>query len=216
MMNQETGAGVQGGANDGSYYDEQGIERLGSPPTREPRSVPEWVRDLLGPPPVLPGESLARYEALLLGFARSLKPKDEVEWFEVRDATDAEWEAQRLKRGKQDALTIKVTLALHPKVKAYFAGRGGSAAGVRARTDQWLRRWAAGKRAMPEIPGLDIPLETARLLRDNRDVFGALDAAIAQSVRRRQGATHQIERRRLARARLWRLERVFARGTVFH
>jgi hypothetical protein len=53
------------------------------------------IREMMGAPPVLATEDTEAYEQMFAQFATAVHPKDLIEWFLVRDLTDARWEIQR-------------------------------------------------------------------------------------------------------------------------
>ena len=61
--------------------------------------------ELCGPPPLVAGEDPARYQRLLVGVAKALKPADVPEWLWVRDIVDLEWEILRYRSAKARLIT---------------------------------------------------------------------------------------------------------------
>jgi hypothetical protein len=70
--------------------------------------IPEDVRALIEPRPLIPGEDPHQYDLLLAGIAQDVKPKDMIEWLWVKDVGDLVWEARRLRRIK--AALIRVNM----------------------------------------------------------------------------------------------------------
>ena len=65
-----------------------------------PASEQEEALAWMGPPPLVPGEDPARHQHVLTLVADAMKPIDILDWFWVRDVTDLEWEAVRLRKIK--------------------------------------------------------------------------------------------------------------------
>jgi hypothetical protein len=53
--------------------------------------------DLFGPPPLMRGEDLARYNRLYAAVEHQIQPKDFFDRCLVRELTDKHWEQQRCK-----------------------------------------------------------------------------------------------------------------------
>lgn len=65
---------------------------------RLPRGVPDAVRPMMQRLPLVPGEDVAEYEAILLGVAGDVRPRGFVEWVWVKDYVDNLWEGLRYRR----------------------------------------------------------------------------------------------------------------------
>ena len=63
------------------------------------------LSELLGPPPLLPGESEADYEALKMRIMAAVKPVDAIEHLYVRDVIDLQWDLLRFRRLKSHLLS---------------------------------------------------------------------------------------------------------------
>jgi hypothetical protein len=72
--------------------------------------------DLFGEPALLEGEDKERYQRLSAAMVRDLKPKDVLDWINVKDQTDKVWEEQRYKR----ATTALVKSGVFQALKFYF------------------------------------------------------------------------------------------------
>lgn len=66
--------------------------------------VPAHVVELLGPAPLLKGENLKQYQALLSEIARTVKPADIMEWPWVKDIVDLTWDILRYLRLKANGI----------------------------------------------------------------------------------------------------------------
>ena len=63
------------------------------------------LSELLGPAPLLPGESEADYEALKMRIMAAVKPADAIEYLYVRDVIDLHWDLLRFRRLKSHLLS---------------------------------------------------------------------------------------------------------------
>ena len=66
-------------------------------PIRLKEIVPEEIRFLFEPRPLLPGENPRHYDLLVACTVADLKPTDIIEWCWVKDLVDLNWEARRLR-----------------------------------------------------------------------------------------------------------------------
>jgi hypothetical protein len=62
--------------------------------------VPAEVRFLFEPRPLLPGENPRHYDLLVAATVATIKPRDFVEWWLVKDLVDYVWEIRRLRLQK--------------------------------------------------------------------------------------------------------------------
>jgi hypothetical protein len=63
-------------------------------------NIPDEIEELFGDPPVLTLGELVMHEAIVVRYAKAVKPRDFVEWCFVRDLTDHRVESQRFRRLK--------------------------------------------------------------------------------------------------------------------
>jgi hypothetical protein len=75
-------------------------------------SVPEPIRELLGPAPLLRWESPDRYERILASVAQAVDPRDWIEWVWTKDLVDLGWEAARARRAQAAAVGLAYNRAL--------------------------------------------------------------------------------------------------------
>ena len=75
-------------------------------------SLPEYIRELLGPAPLLRWESPERYERVLAFMAQAVDPKDWIEWVWTKDLVDLGWEAARARRAQAIAVGLAYDKAL--------------------------------------------------------------------------------------------------------
>ena len=165
-------------------------------------ALPPGLAELFGPPPLLPGEDGAAYEALFERIGATLKPRDIVEWLLARDVVDAAWESARLRRLRASLRTIGqrrglksllVEAGLDP-----FAGPAGEVS-VEEAADAYhdgapfFRE--AVERALAERGYLREAIEAQRL-RFDRANLEAIDRMAAAAGQRRDRVLRTVERRR--------------------
>jgi len=61
------------------------------------RLIPDDIAELLGPRPLLSGESEVRYDAMFTRFILEFEPDGVIEWILLRDVHDLTWEIQRVR-----------------------------------------------------------------------------------------------------------------------
>ena len=177
--------------------------------------LPPEIEALFGPPPLIPGEDGEAYESLLLAVAQALKPKDTVEWLDVKDVADFTWEGQRLKRLQTQLLSKETRSCLRDHLQSAFRATGKDAAEsqklaaavaeAHLTNDQEL---IAASRKKLRDP-IDLDAIASKALVKILDVYGTLDRMFTTTTVRRQGAIRDIERHRGALARRRRLEQSF-------
>jgi len=140
-------------------------------------SVPEEIKMLWGSPPILPSEDVEIYYLIAAQFARTVKPKDIIEWFWVRDILDLAWEIRRLRRFKADIIECKQVNCDTP----YFLPNG-------QRTEK------RGQEA-----------EEARIFFENLEDFERIERMLAMLEVRRNKIISDIEGRRVDLA--WQLRK---------
>lgn len=82
--------------------------------TSHPIHAAQWrrLRDLSGPPPLLPGEDHDAYEALWMGIAVAMNPWDFVEVLDVQNLADATWNDWRRRRCELGVLKAAIPGAI--------------------------------------------------------------------------------------------------------
>jgi hypothetical protein len=171
------------------------------------------VQALFGPPPLILGEDAQAYETLLLAIAQAVEPKDVIEWFYVKDIADSTWAEQRLRRLQTRLLCKEIQSGLREHLQSAFRAAGktnaeseklaAEAATAFITNDQ--KKIAATNKALLEP--VDLVSVTAKALVKILDVYGTLDRMITTASVRRQAVSREIDRRREAAARRFRLKR---------
>jgi hypothetical protein len=151
------------------------------------KTVAEWgsIADLLGPPAVLPGEDVARFEQLQARVLAAIKPQDAIEEILARDIVDLAWEiARRLKAALLRACA-------HAGAGSLAQGwvQGGVDAKVKV-----MRRLAAAN--------LTIDAVTAETLTIKLDQMERFEALIASGEARLAATLREIDRHRSVWAEL--------------
>ena len=158
--------------------------------------------ELLGPPPLLPNESLADYEGLKSLLRAKIGPRDVVEEIWLRDILDLQWEVLRMRRLKSRILSSSSPLGLESLLKRrvnylHLAGL--------------VEGWGKGdKDTIKEIEnllkhlGLTKTDIDAHSLLKSLDQLERIDRMISQAEARRNTALREIERSRETAARRMR------------
>jgi hypothetical protein len=187
--------------------------RLGRHPPREVL-VTDEVRAMLGEPHLLPGECRGAYDRLLEEIAHARKPKDAVEWLLIKDIVDAQFEAERLKGLKHEAVASRLARMLRERITEIYTQRKPKAANakayaahVSARATDAVAAFMRGDVKRHEALLRQVNLATLKLdVYDLiQDLLEPLDRMLGITVTRRLKAAQAIETRRLAIAREWRL-----------
>ena len=159
--------------------------------------------DLLGPPPVLPNESLVDYEGLKARLRAKIAPQDMLEEIWLRDILDLQWEVLRMRRIKARILSSSgpagLESLLHRRVP-YHA------------KDKLVEGWGrADKETIKEVGlilkqrGLSLDDIDAHSLLKLLKPLEAIDRLISQAEARRNNALREIEKSREAAARRLRV-----------
>jgi hypothetical protein len=85
------------------------------------KMIPREIRAIIMERPILTSECQDEYDNLLLCFAETYKPKDLLQWFDVKRACVLSWEEQRMPcdsaAGAGPAITSDPPSALTPAMK---------------------------------------------------------------------------------------------------
>ena len=154
---------------------------------------------MLGPPPLLPNESLVDYEGLKARLRAKISPQDVLEEIWLRDILDLQWEVLRMRRLKARLLTNSspsgLESLLHRRVNYSDVGKF---------VDAWGR---GNKEDIKEIElllksrGLGLDDVDAHSLLKRLEPLESIDRMISQAENRRNNALREIERAREAAAR---------------
>ena len=155
--------------------------------------------ELLGPPPLLPNESLVDYEGLKARLRAKIVPQDVLEEIWLRDILDLQWEVLRMRRLKARLLANSspsgLESLLHRRVNYSDVGK-------------FVDAWGRGdKEDIMEIElllksrGLGLEDVDAHSLLKRLEPLESIDRMISQAEARRNNALREIERAREAAAR---------------
>jgi hypothetical protein len=191
------------------------LKRLPRDAERRPALPPE-IEALFGPPPLILGEDGEAYDNLLLAVADAVKPKDVIEGLYVKDIADLTWQGQRLKRLQAQLLTQEIQIRLHDDLALAFRAMGKSVEDSRRLAAEAATAFITNdqkvitrtRKALPEP--IDLERVAAKALTSNLDVYVTLDRRITTAAAGRLAVEREIERRRQALARRWRLEHAVA------
>ena len=155
--------------------------------------------ELLGPPPLLPNESLVDYEGLKARLLAKIVPQDVLEEIWLRDILDLQWEVLRMRRLKARLLANSspsgLESLLHRRVNYSDVGK-------------FVDAWGRGNKE--DIKEIELLLKSRGLGLDDVDAHSflkrlepleSIDRMISQAEARRNNALREIERAREAAAR---------------
>ena len=159
--------------------------------------------ELLGPPPLLPSETLVDYEGLKARLRAKIAPQDVLEEIWLRDILDLQWEVLRMRRLKSRLLgnssPIGLESLLHRRVNYLDK-------------DKLVEGWGRGdKESIKEVEailksrGLNLDDVDAHSLLKRLEPLESIDRMISQAEARRNNALREIERSREAAARRLRV-----------
>ena len=159
--------------------------------------------ELLGPPPLLPSESLVDYEDLKARLRAKIAPQDVLEEIWLRDILDLQWEVLRMRRLKSRLLgnssPIGLESLLHRRVNYLDK-------------DKLVEGWGRGdKESIKEVEailksrGLNLDDVDAHSLLKRLEPLESIDRMISQAEARRNNALREVERSREAAARRLRV-----------
>jgi hypothetical protein len=158
--------------------------------------VDELEEELLGPPPLMPGEDQTEYKSLAERVSATVRPRDTLEMIWVRDVIDLTWEVRRFRRLKANL----VAAVSHLGVKEFLTARLGG-----DQTSKMSERWALGYpdakemvAAMLENARLDKHALTALTIDKKLESVERLSLLIASAEARRNNAIREIDRHRAA------------------
>jgi hypothetical protein len=166
-------------------------------------SMPEHIRKLLGPAPLLRWESPERYERVLASMAQAVDPTDWIEWVWTKDLVDLGWEAARARRAQATA----VGLAYEKALAHLMGGRRDCLIGARHHVR--IARLSSGDqdelRAFREtLEGMGLSSEAAgdtAYLLAMADIE-PLGVIIARCETRRDAVLREMDRRRAFKVRM--------------
>ncbi len=154
------------------------------------------LSDLLGPPPLLPSENVADYEALSVRVIAAVKPTDAIEHLYVRDAVDLQWELIRLRHLKTRFLVSSASVGLKilmnmrmnyvdsdPNYKSWIKNERKGIKNIKSMLSDW---------------GLSEADIHAQTLAKKIDEFERIERLIANAEARRNTALRELDRHREA------------------
>ena len=154
------------------------------------------LSDLLGPPPLLPSENVADYEALSARVIAAAKPTDAIEHLYVRDAVDLQWELMRLRHLKSRFLVSSASVGLYklmddrmnyvrddPNYKSWIKNEPKGIKNIKSMLADW---------------GLSEADICAQTLAKKIDEFERIDRLATSAEVRRNAALRELERHREA------------------
>ena len=151
-------------------------------------------RSLLGPAPIMEGESVSAYNEFYAQIRSAIKPKNSIDEILVRDVVDLSWEVVRLRRMKAKLLKARKPRGIETILTSICGQQ---------RAEKLASQWAAGdRRATAKVEGhlasmgLDPEaVASEALCADIRD-FEIIDRLTMMAEQRRNNALREIDRRR--------------------
>ena len=162
------------------------------PTLSEPSNLPAGLH-FLGPAPLIRGEEVSGYDALLARVSSAVKPAGILEEIWVRDVVDLVWDAVRLRRLKVGLMAASA----HEGMQKVLLGLDApDFTGL-------AKRWAAREEdAVAEVEallasaGLTMDAVMAQTLRVRIDEIERIDRMITAAEARRNAALHELARHR--------------------
>jgi hypothetical protein len=156
------------------------------------------LQALLGPPPLIYGETKDAYDAFFASVQATVRPKDIFEEIWVRDVVDSVRWAQRLRRLRDNLLVAKMPEAI---TKVMWSIIGGSnardlAAGWARREPEYVERLQSELRESE----LTMDVVMAQALQIALNDIERIDGMSMKAEARRNAALREIERHRAALA----------------
>ena len=155
--------------------------------------------ELLGPPPLLPNESLVDYEGLKARLRAKVAPRDVIEEIWLRDILDLQWEVLRMRRLKARLLGNSSPAGLESLLVRRVPHHA---------REKLVEAWGRGdKEAIKEVlqilkqMGLNMDDVDAHSLLKRLDPLERIDRMISQAEARRNSALREIEKAREATAK---------------
>ena len=154
----------------------------------KPTRLPEF-----GPPPLIPGEDEAAYDALFVQISKAVKPRDFLEQMWVHDTVDLFWGVLRYRRLKAKLLNVRA----HEGLRKLSFDHGIP---VRQQTVQaWARRDADAVKEVNEMFEKGVTSEDsimAETLANNIDDIERIEPLMTSGELRRDKILREIERHR--------------------
>jgi len=167
------------------------------------RRNPTGLGDLFGPAPLIEGEDLAVYCALLADLSEVLRPGDILEQLFVHDFAYLQWEVMRYRRLKAEVMktrkfdAFRSLVDLRREAERYFVEQ--SEEEFRQVELDWLHQDPSTPAEVGEKfaqAGLTRQAVMAATLFENIDVIARIDELIAMAEARRNNALRELDRHR--------------------
>lgn len=173
------------------------------------------IESIFGPPPILPGEDMPAYEALLGRVSADVKPADTIEKIWVRDVVDQTWEIFRLRKIKVGLASQRMAEALSKFLDGYehefpqYSESTNRDLDRRILADRWVMKdpdvvaWVSELEANGYFTINEV---MASAFAREADGIERVDRLITVAEGRRNSVLREIERRRATFARSLRGE----------
>ena len=164
---------------------------------------------MFGPPPLITGENLDAYDALLARVSADVAPQDVLEQIWVRDIVDITWELLRLRRMKAGLFNANAYQSLRVVLKPLIDRDFQEQSDVEEQNDEqlmdkyieenWARRIPAAVRRVDQLleqAELSMAAVNAETLLQNIEAMERIDRMIAATEARRNATLREIDRHR--------------------
>jgi hypothetical protein len=169
---------------------------------RNRKNVPVANPSMFGAAPLLEGESMKDYSALLTKLRDAVKPSDVIEEMWVQDCADQYWETLRLRRQKAALINANMHQGLQVVLETLCPPSEASDL-----TSRWSVRHEDAIEAVNELleaGNLSMEAVKAQTLAEIIDKIERIDRMIMASEARRNATLRELERRRSFFARALR------------
>lgn len=167
-------------------------------------AVPAELEALAPPPPLLPGESLERYQLLRQAILAELAPRSAIEWLLATDVVEFSWEIQRYRLIRQKLLESYRQRAIEHSLRHVdLAGiPPESVEHASQHIHHNARAWRTDPKAANEIEarllayGFDQQSINVEVYLQAREIFLVFEALIASAHNRRISLLREMDIRR--------------------
>ena len=158
------------------------------------KTAPTDLRSLLGEPPLLDGEDVAKYEVLAREIDDAVQPNDAIEQIWARDLTDLTWEMLRLRRAREQLMRSSAHKGLGELLRPLVHVMDRSAL-----CDEWAKREPEAIEEVDRVlaeAGIDQQATAAHTLRAELPTLEKIENLIARAEARRHAILREFDRRR--------------------
>lgn len=165
--------------------------------------IPQDVAEFIGDRPIIKGEDAGQYDRLLSKLIVHIKPTDPIEWILTKAAADADWEARRERRMRDQILELYRYNAMRQVAENLLQTRRLEPDFHKVVADM-VSSWSGpdGEAKMAEFlaeHGLDPSVIVAEAFLNRSQFYDLLERMAAAADKRRDAALRDIDRHRAGR-----------------